>query len=122
MTTQIRLSKEDGDWANELLDRIRVELNDRSAGDPVKLHLLRRKVAKKLVYDERSTPMQRKALKQRKMIEQNGICTICGKPLPELGYYAVLDRKIAHLGYTDENVNLVHADCDYEQQAKRGYA
>jgi hypothetical protein len=116
-----RLSKEDGDWANELLDRIREELTSRAGDDLIRLHLLRRKVAKKLIYDERSTPMQRRALKKRKMIEQKGICAICGMPLPDGGAYAVLDRAVAHLGYTDANVNLVHAECDYKEQAKKGY-
>jgi hypothetical protein len=116
-----RLTKEDGDWANEFLERIREELDRRAGGDRLRLHMLRRKVVKKLGYDEKSTPMERKALKKRKMIEQNGLCTICGNALPEGGYYAVLDRKVAHLGYTDENVNLVHAACDYQQQESKGF-
>jgi hypothetical protein len=117
-----RLSPEDSEWAEALLESIRTQLHERAGEEPERLHLLRRRIFKKLGYDERSTPMQRRALKQRKMVEQNGTCTICGEPLPERGYYAVLDRKIAHRGYTDENVNLVHADCDYRQQEKKGYA
>lgn len=117
-----RLTKDDGAFANALLDHVRRELETRADGDPIRLHMLRRRVIKTLGYDEKSTPMERKKLKLRKMAEQNSICTICGETLPEGGYYAVLDRKVAHLGYTDANVNLVHADCDYKAQAAKGYA
>ena len=124
MTDEIlsRLPAEYGEWANGLYLRVSAELAQKAGDNPQLLHLLRRRVSKKLIYEERSTPMQRKALKLRKMGEQNGLCTICSEPLPEHGYHAVLDRKVAHLGYTDANVDLIHASCDRKIQEQRGYA
>ena len=81
-----RLSEEDAAFANNLLDRIRKELAEQSNDDPIRLHLLRRRIVKYLGYDEKSTPMERKALKKRKMAEQGGLCTLCSKPLPANGY------------------------------------
>jgi len=125
MTNEIILSRlppEYGEWANALYLRVSAELEQKAGENPQLLHLLRRRVSKKLIYEERSTPMQRKALKLRKMREQKGLCTICNEPLPANGYHAVLDREVAHLGYTDANVGLIHASCDRKIQEQRGYA
>jgi hypothetical protein len=116
------LSYENALWADEVLQNIRKQLQDRSAGDTLLLHHLRRRIVKNLGYDEKSTPYERKKLKQRKMIEQNGICAICRNALPDRGYLAVLDREVAHLGYTDANVRLIHRDCDIQVQEERGFA
>ena len=44
----------------------------------------RRKLSKELQYDERSKPAQRKSLKRRKLIFQDGKCAICGGALGRL--------------------------------------
>lgn len=115
------LDEDDRTWALELLIQIRTELNARSSENKLRLHYLRRYVVRNLGYDEKSTPAHRKALKQRKMKIQDGKCALCGGDLPDGGAYSVLDRLQAHLGYIDENVQLVHANCDYKQQAAKGY-
>jgi hypothetical protein len=117
-----RLTESDAAACEAILARVRAELSELSCGDALRLHLMRRRVTKSLSYDERSTPMARKALKKRKMTAQGGLCSVCGQELPENGYYAVLDRQVAHLGYTDENVRLIHAACDYKQQEQKGFA
>jgi hypothetical protein len=105
--------------ANELLDRIRALLTELSGGDPSALFAYRRKIAKELTYDERGKPMHRRALKKRKMGEQDGICARCDKPLPEK--YAVLDRLDAIGGYTADNTRLLCPVCDVAVQAERRY-
>lgn len=119
--TEDKLTKEDIEWANNLLDNVRKALQERCGHDQIRMHKLRRKIFTSLTYDERGGPAERKKLKLRKMAEQGGICTLCGEALPKNGYYAVLDRKIAHIGYTDENVNLVHSKCDYKAQEDKGF-
>ena len=103
-----------------LLNFVRDELKTLSGGDPDLLFAFRRKLYKELTYDERSKPMVRRRLKKLKRAEQNGICPICGKPLPEK--YVGLDRLDAVKGYTPENTRLIHPDCDIDVQASRGYA
>ncbi len=100
--------------ANALLDEIRAQLKKLSRGDPELLFAYRRKVAKELQYDERSKPAVRKNVKAARRLLQDGLCTICEKPLPEK--YAVLDRLKASLGYTVENTQLIHATCDTQMQ------
>jgi len=78
------------------------------------------KIAKELIYLERSKPADRKKLKIQKFKEQNGLCTICGEALPTSG--AELDRKEAIKGYTPENTHLVHHDCHIKDQEGKGYA
>jgi hypothetical protein len=58
--------------ANELLARIRDNLELLSAGDPELLFAYRRKVFKELTYDERDKPMFRRKLKSVKRKEQGG--------------------------------------------------
>jgi hypothetical protein len=53
--------------ANALLTVIRARLLALSGEDPALLFAYRRKIAKQVVYDERSTPMFRRKLKIRKM-------------------------------------------------------
>ena len=103
-----------------LFEKIKADLETASGGDPKVLWALRRKIAKELIYLERGRPVDRKKLQIQKYIEQSGLCTICGKKLPERG--AELDRKEAFLGYTSENTNLVHHDCHVSDQQKKGYA
>lgn len=99
---------------------VRAKMDAASGGDAQLLWALRRKLAKELSYLERGKPMERKALKVAKRVEQCGLCAICGQPLPDQG--AVLDRKEAMAGYTVENTRLVHHDCDRQVQAERGFA
>src|SRR5712692_4788351 len=103
-----------------LFNDVREKLDSASGGDEQLLWALRRKLAKELSYLERGKPMERKALKLAKRVEQHGLCAICGQPLPESG--AVLDRKEAMAGYSLENTRLVHHECDRKLQAERGFA
>lgn len=106
--------------ANALLSDVRERLRELSGGDNDLLFAYRRKVYKGLTYDERSSPMIRRRLKEAKRREQEGLCVVCHQPLPEK--YAVLDRLVASAGYTVENTRLIHQDCDVQTQASRGYA
>ena len=49
-----------------LIRGVRAELENLAKGDKTLLWALRRKLAKELIYDERGTPMERRALKTRK--------------------------------------------------------
>ena len=106
--------------ANEILDRLRAEIDDLAKGDEELLFAFRRKIAKELSYDERSKPMDRKKLKIAKHSKQNGLCAICQRALPPS--YNVLDRLRAADGYTVENTRLICETCDRSVQASRGYA
>jgi hypothetical protein len=106
----------------DFLNRVRKELSELSGGDHDLLFAYRRKLAKELVYDERSKPSYRGALKRRMRIHQNGNCAItkAGEhPLPEK--FCVLDRFEAAKGYIFENVQLICETCDRQIQAGRGY-
>ena len=113
------LTKDELIKANELLDRIRQELVLLSAGDPERLFAYRRKIAKMLVYDERSGPNERRKLKAAKVLEQRGLCATCAQALP--ASYNVLDRLAAIGGYTAENTRLICEACDRQTQVSRGY-
>lgn len=106
--------------ANALLENIRSSLLDLAGDDAELLFAYRRKVAKMLTYDERSSPMVRRKLKAAKRVEQNGICPRCEKPLPDR--YVVLDRTRAADGYTAANTTLICEPCDRIIQAGRRYA
>ena len=114
------LTPDERSKANELLDEIRQRIAVLSVGDRELIFAYRRKVFKELTYDERSGPSIRKKLKLLKYKEQNGLCTLCSKPLPEK--YAVLDRLIAVNGYIQTNTRLIHPECDINTQISRGYA
>jgi DNA repair exonuclease SbcCD ATPase subunit len=114
-----QLNKDELAQAALLLAEVRQRLSDLSAGDKELLFALRRKLFKELMYDERSKPMARRRLKQEKLREQQGLCPICGKTLPKT--YAVLDRANAVDGYTAANTRLIHAECDAQHQASKGY-
>ena len=103
-----------------LFEKIKADLELASGGDPELLWVLRRKIAKELIYLERSRPADRKKLKIQKFKEQNGLCAICGEVLPSSG--AELDRKEAIKGYTPDNTNLVHHDCHIKDQEGKGFA
>jgi hypothetical protein len=114
-----RLSSEELMKANELLSYIRARLDEASDGDKELRFALNRKVFKELSYDERGKPIVRRKLKREKWEAQDRMCAECGKPM-ELAY-SVLDRHKAVEGYTPENTRVIHATCDYEGQASKGY-
>lgn len=115
-----QLTNEELAQANGLLDEIRGRLERLADGDEELLFAYRRKIYKELTYDERGKPMQRKKLKDQKRAEQDNLCVICGKSLPDK--YIVLDRCRAADGYTKENTRLIHQDCDAQIQELRRYA
>jgi DNA repair exonuclease SbcCD ATPase subunit len=96
---------------------VRAKLRELAGADDGLHWALRRKLAKELTYDERSKPMQRKALKAKKRKEQGGLCPVCSRDLPEK--YTVIDRLTAMGGYTPENTQLICAECDLKIQTER---
>jgi hypothetical protein len=112
-------SQELENLAKPLLEEVRERLRSLAAGDPDLLWALRRKLFKELMYDERSKPMHRVALKKLKRSEQGDRCALCSESLPPKG--AVLDRLEAMGGYTSENTRLLCSKCDTEVQTQRGY-
>lgn len=114
-----RLNNEQIEEANALLKEIREKIEVLGGNDRDLKFAYRRKVFKELMYDERSKPMIRRALKAKKMKEQNGLCPICNQELGKS--YMVLDRFIAVDGYTAENTRLIHPDCDRKVQEDRKF-
>ena len=102
-----------------ILAAVRRAIDQASEGDPIVLHQMRRYVAKRLEFDERGTPTQRRKLHELKWKRQRGICALCPEPLPERG--AELDRLVATEGYTEENKRLVHHACHRNAQAVKGF-
>ena len=113
------LSEAELEQARELIERVRLRIDELAGGDPELLFALRRKVYKELTYDERDKPAQRKRLKALKRDEQDGLCPLCGEPFPET--YCAIDRFDAAQGYTPENTRLIHTECDTDVQSGRGY-
>jgi len=113
------LGKDELARANELLDRIRQQIDALAASDPELRFAYNRKISKMLVYDERSGPMVRRKLKMEKRKAQNDLCAECDQPLPEK--YAVIDRIRAADGYTFENTRVLCEPCDRRVQTERGY-
>ncbi|MGE0200125.1 MAG: hypothetical protein AB7P76_04065 [Candidatus Melainabacteria bacterium] len=105
--------------ARELLGRIRKDLDQLSKGDRELRFAYNRKIFKELCYDERGKPAHRSKLKLQKFELQNRKCKQCKKPLELKG--SVLDRKNAVDGYTVENTNLIHPECDRKIQKERGF-
>ncbi len=106
-------------FAYPLLRGVREQLKKLAKGKKDLHWALRRKLYKELIYDERGKPMQRRALKAAKRLEQNDLCAKCGKRLPVKG--AVLDRFQAMDGYTPNNTRLLCPKCDTKVQEARGY-
>ena len=114
-----QLSKDELALIKPLLEEIRERLKLLSGTDSELLFAYRRKVAKELIYEERSRPGDRRRLKKLKHVEQNGICPLCDKELSLK--YSELDRTNASTGYTKENTRLVHHQCHVDDQAAKGY-
>jgi hypothetical protein len=106
--------------ARKLLDNIRAELVELSRRDATLLHHTRRYIMKRLEFDERSRPSDRKDVKLTLMAKQQGKCAICGEPLPGKG--SELDRNDPVLGYTEANCKLVHHECHRAAQAAKNFS
>lgn len=105
--------------AHEVLREIRARLDGLAGGDNELLFAYRRKVYKELIYDERSKPAHRNAVKLARWNLQGGKCAHCAKEMPLK--YAHLDRIRAVDGYTVENTELIHGDCHHDRQALKRY-
>ncbi|MCE2730373.1 MAG: hypothetical protein LW623_10535 [Sphingomonadaceae bacterium] len=93
-----------------------------SGGDLVNLHSMRRSVMHKLINAERGTVSKRNALRRRLSREQDNKCHVCGCDFKPKGKYAVLDRRIAHLGYVHGNVDLKCNECDRKKQEDKKFS
>lgn len=113
------LHKDELTRANELLARIRRDIDALAGGDNELRFAYNRKISKMLVYDERSNPMTRRKMKAQKRAAQGDRCAVCNDSLPEK--YTVIDRIRAVDGYTFENTRVLCEPCDRKVQAERGY-
>lgn len=103
-----------------LFERVKADLHSLSGGDARLMWALRRKLAKELVYIERSFPAVRNKLKALMWTKQDGKCALCNQPMPQKG--SELDRTEAYLGYVENNVRLVHHECHINDQVDKGYS
>jgi hypothetical protein len=92
-----------------ILAKLRVELEEAAGDNEAILFSMKRYIAKRLEFDERGTPTQRRKLKEHKWKSQRGLCAVCKENLPERG--AELDRFVAMDGYTKDNTQLVCHAC-----------
>ncbi len=110
------LSDEDRAKTVEILDEVRRRIATAAGNDQELVFQMRRYVAKRLEFDERGTPTQRRKLKELKRKFQRGLCYDCAQPLPERG--AELHRLRAMDGYTEENTQLLCRACHAMAQAR----
>ena len=110
------LTEEDRRRAIRILEQARAEIDAAAGGDADRRFQLRRYVIKRLEFDERGTPTQRRKLKELKRRFQRGLCYDCAQPLPEKG--AELHRLQAIEGYTEANTRLLCRSC--HQKAEPG--
>jgi len=102
-----------------ILAKLRADLIEASSGNEELLFSMKRYIAKRLEFDERGTPTQRRKLKDQKWKSQRGLCAVCKGDLPERG--AELDRFLAIDGYTAKNTQLVCHSCHRKAQEERGF-
>ncbi len=114
------LSEEDRGRAIAILEELRGRIAEVAGEDRERLFQVRRYILKRLEFDERGTPTQRRRLKDQKWKMQRGLCALCGEPLPERG--AELDRFKAIEGYTVGNTQLLCHDCHQKAEKDRGFA
>ena len=114
------LSDEDRAAAIAILEELRGRIATVVGEDRERLFQMRRYILKRLEFDERGTPTQRRKLKDAKRKSQRGLCALCQAPLPERG--AELDRFRAMDGYTARNTQLVCHSCHQKAEAERGVA
>jgi uncharacterized protein with PIN domain len=114
-----KLSAENRAQIIPILERLREEILSVAGDDRELLFQMKRYIAKRLEFDERGTPTQRRKLKDLKWKKQRGLCAVCNGELPERG--AELDRFKAIDGYTMENTQLVCHTCHRKVQEERGF-
>src|SRR5271155_3704841 len=114
------LSEEDRVKAIAILGELRGRITAVAGEDRERLFQIRRYILKRLEFDERGTPTQRRKLKDAKRKSQHGLCALCQGTLPERG--AELDRFRAIDGYTARNTQLVCHSCHQKAEAERGVA
>lgn len=114
------LSDEHRAKAIQILELVRAQIAEAAGEDRELLFQVRRYVLKRLEFDERGTPTQRRKLKDEKRKWQKGLCAVCETALPERG--AELDRFRAIEGYTAENTQLVCHACHQKAEEERGFA
>jgi hypothetical protein len=114
------LSEEDRDKAIAILEELRARIAEAVGDDRERLFQMRRYILKRLEFDERGTPTQRRRLKEQKRRSQQGLCALCHGKLPQRG--AELDRFRAVDGYTAGNTQLVCHSCHQKAEAQRGFA
>jgi hypothetical protein len=114
------LSHEDRAKAITILEELRERIAAVAGDDRERLFQMRRYILKRLEFDERGTPTQRRKLKDQKWKMQRGLCAMCEEKLPERG--AELDRFKAIDGYTAGNTQLVCRSCHQKAEEARGFA
>jgi RNase P subunit RPR2 len=114
------LSDENRAKTLEILDEVRRRIATAAEHDQELVFQMRRYIAKRLEFDERGTPTQRRQLKELKRKFQRGLCYDCAQPLPERG--AELHRLRAIGGYTEENTQLLCRACHELAQAREDAA
>ena len=108
------LSDEDRQKAIHILDQTRAQIEAAAADDADLRFQLRRYILKRLEFDERGTPTQRRRLKDVKRRFQRGLCYECAEALPAKG--AELHRLSAIEGYTEANTRLLCRTCHQKAQ------
>ena len=103
------LSEDNRQKAIQILEQTRSQIDAAAAADPDLCFQLRRYILKRLEFDERGTPTQRRKLKDLKRKFQRGLCYDCAQPLPAKG--AELHRLQAVEGYTEANTRLLCRAC-----------
>jgi hypothetical protein len=103
-----------------ILDRLRADIRELAGADEAAVFQMRRYIARRLEFDERGTPTDRRKLKDLKWKLQRGLCAQCNCELPIRG--AELDRTKALLGYTEENTRLICHRCHRKAQEERNFA
>lgn len=111
------LSEEDRAKAIAILGSVRQQVAEVAGEDRELLFQVRRYVLKRLEFDERGTPTQRRKLKDAKRKSQRGLCAMCQERLPERG--AELDRFRAVDGYTARNTQLICHRCHQKAEEER---
>ncbi len=114
------LSDGDREKAIAILEELRTRIADAVGDDRDRLFQMRRYILKRLEFDERGTPTQRRRLKEQKRRSQRGLCALCHGELPQRG--AELDRFRAMDGYTAGNTQLVCHSCHQKAEVERGFA
>jgi hypothetical protein len=80
-----QLTEDQREWVLPILASVRAALEHEAAGNGELLHQMRRYIAKRLEFDERGTPAQRRKLHELKWKTQKGICALCPNELPIRG-------------------------------------